>query len=99
MEPPGAHARDEARRPQVWLTGHAGAEGAVSEARTQPCPECGGEMRFEEGDDEVSYRGRTRAFRTLGWWCTQCGEGILTGEPLRLHEVAYLQLKAEVDGA
>ncbi len=65
--------------------------------RTQPCPECGGEMRYEKGDDALEYKGRTRVIKTLGWWCTQCGEAILTGEPLLAHERAFQELKAEVD--
>jgi HTH-type transcriptional regulator/antitoxin MqsA len=66
--------------------------------KTQPCPECGGRMVYERHDDVLEYRGRKRTIKTLGWWCTKCGEGILTGEPLVRHEKAYLRLKAEVDG-
>jgi len=70
----------------------------MREPKTQPCPECGGEMRFEKQADEVSYQGRTRKLKTLGWWCSQCGESILEGAALRASEVAFLELKAEVDG-
>ena len=70
----------------------------MSAKKTQPCPECGGEMRYEKHDDEVSYQGRTRTLKTLGWWCSKCGEGILEGAPLRASEKAFLELKAEVDG-
>lgn len=66
--------------------------------KTQPCPECGGEMRFEKHADVLSYRGHEKTIQTLGWWCTKCGEGILTGKPLVAHARAFQALKAEVDG-
>jgi HTH-type transcriptional regulator/antitoxin MqsA len=70
----------------------------MSKIKTQPCPECGGEMRFEKHSDEVRYQGQTRALKTLGWWCSTCDEAILSGDALREREVAFLELKAEVDG-
>ncbi|HTQ42758.1 MAG TPA: type II toxin-antitoxin system MqsA family antitoxin [Polyangiaceae bacterium] len=68
------------------------------ETKTQPCPECGGKMRHEKHDDVLEYKGRKRTIKTVGWWCANCGEAILTGDPLIRHEKAFLQLKAEVDG-
>jgi HTH-type transcriptional regulator/antitoxin MqsA len=55
-------------------------------------------MRYEKHEDALEYGGRKRTIKTLGWWCTKCGEAILTGEALVRHEKAFLQLKAEVDG-
>ncbi len=55
-------------------------------------------MRYEKHDDVLEYGDRKRTIKTLGWWCTKCGEAILTGVPLVRHERAFLQLKAEVDG-
>jgi HTH-type transcriptional regulator/antitoxin MqsA len=55
-------------------------------------------MRFEKHDDVLEYQGRKRTIKTLGWWCTKCGEAVLTGAPLVRHERAFLQLKAVVDG-
>jgi YgiT-type zinc finger domain-containing protein len=66
-------------------------------AERRPCPECGGEMRYEERDDTLEYKGHTRTIKTLDWWCRRCGEGVLTGEPLVASERAFLELKAEVD--
>ena len=66
------------------------------EPKTQPCPECGGTRRYEKHDDVLEYLGHKRVLKTLGWWCTKCGEGILTGEALTRHERAFLELKAEV---
>jgi HTH-type transcriptional regulator/antitoxin MqsA len=68
------------------------------DVRTQPCPECGGLMKYEKHDDVLRYKGQSRTIKTLGWWCTQCGEAILSGEPLVAHERAFQQFKAEVDG-
>lgn len=64
--------------------------------RTQPCPECGGQMWYEKRDDVLEYKGHKRVIKTLGWWCARCGEGILTGKPLLAHEKAFQELKAEV---
>ena len=68
------------------------------EAKTQACPECGGLMRYERHDDVLEHAGRKRTIKTLGWWCTKCGEAILTGDALVKHERAFLQLKASADG-
>jgi HTH-type transcriptional regulator/antitoxin MqsA len=55
-------------------------------------------MRYEKRPEELEYKGRTRTIKTLAWWCTICGEGILSGKPLVEHERAFKELKAEVDG-
>jgi YgiT-type zinc finger domain-containing protein len=55
-------------------------------------------MLFQEQPDEIEYRGHMRTFRTLGWWCSECGEAIFDGEALRAREKDFLELKAEVDG-
>jgi putative zinc finger/helix-turn-helix YgiT family protein len=68
------------------------------EVKAQACPECGGLMRYEKHDDVLKYQGHKRTIQTLSWWCTKCGEAILTGEPLVRHEKAFLPLKAVVDG-
>jgi HTH-type transcriptional regulator/antitoxin MqsA len=54
-------------------------------------------MRFEKRADVLAYKGHERMIEALGWWCTQCGEGILTGEALKANEKAFQDLKAEVD--
>lgn len=66
--------------------------------KTQPCPECGGKMRYKTRDETIDYLGHSRTIQTLAWWCSKCGEGILSGPPLLASEKAYLELKAEVDG-
>ena len=65
--------------------------------KTQPCPECGDVMQYKLHDVVLEHQEQTRTIKTLGWWCSQCGEGILTGEPLLAHEQAFREFKAEVD--
>lgn len=67
-------------------------------AKTQPCLECGGPMKFEKRPEVLTYRDQQRTIKTLGWWCDKCGEGILSGDALKTHEHAFLEFKAEVDG-
>jgi hypothetical protein len=56
-------------------------------------------MRYEKREDVLEYKGHRRVNKTLGWWCSRCGEGILAGKPLLAHERAFQELKAEVDQA
>ena len=67
-------------------------------AKAKACPECGGVMRYEKRDDILTYKNHTHTLKTLGWWCTKCGEAILTGDALVARERAFHELKAEVDG-
>jgi len=66
--------------------------------KTQPCPECRGRMAFKIKADRLEYKGHTKTLRAKGWWCDTCDEGILDGEALKASEVAFMKLKAEVDG-
>jgi HTH-type transcriptional regulator / antitoxin MqsA len=70
----------------------------MPKVKTQPCPECGHEMRYERRAEVLSYRDHEKTARTLGWWCTRCGESILTGAPLLARAKAFQALKAEADG-
>jgi YgiT-type zinc finger domain-containing protein len=54
-------------------------------------------MVYEARDEVVEYKGHCRTIKTLGFWCTNCGEGILTGKPLVASEKAYQAFKEEVD--
>jgi hypothetical protein len=56
-------------------------------------------MRYEKHDDKLVYKGNERTIKTLGWWCTQRGEGILSGDALKGHEKAFLEFKAETTRA
>lgn len=66
--------------------------------RTQPCPECGGDMQHERREDALTYKGHTKKVKTLGFWCSSCGEAIFTGDALERRELAFQELKASVDG-
>jgi YgiT-type zinc finger domain-containing protein len=66
----------------------------AGEPETQPCPSCQGTMQYSKRDDVLEHEGHTRTLETLGWWCSRCGEAILTGEPLLAHEKAFLELKS-----
>lgn len=67
------------------------------EKKTQSCPECGGVMHYEKHDDVLTYKAQTKTIKTRGWWCTKCGEGILSGDDLVAHERAFLEFKAQLD--
>jgi len=69
----------------------------MPKVKTQPCPACGGEMRFEKRTDTLLYKGQERPIQTQAWWCKSCGEAILAGEALRARELEFQKLKAEVD--
>ena len=64
--------------------------------RTKRCPLCGGTIWLETRDDVLEYRGHQRTVRTLGWWCSSCGEGILEGPPLFERDRTHRQFIAEV---
>ena len=69
----------------------------MPKAKTQSCPSCGGEMRFEKRTDTLLYKGHERKIQTQAWWCKSCDEAILAGEALRARELELQKLKAEVD--
>jgi len=66
--------------------------------KTQPRPECAGEMRYEKHADEVTDLGHKPSLKTPGWWCSKSGEAILEAPALQAREREFLELKAEVDG-
>jgi len=69
----------------------------MARPKTQPCPECGGNMRYARCDDTLAYKGQERVQKTLAWWCTNCGEAIFAGKALLARDRAFQQLKADVD--
>jgi HTH-type transcriptional regulator/antitoxin MqsA len=54
-------------------------------------------MRYEKRAEVLAYKGQERTIRTLGWWCTKCGEGILSGASLKARQQAFLTFKAGLD--
>jgi len=69
----------------------------ATKPKTQPCPSCGGTMRFERHEDVLVYQGHEKRIKTQGWWCSACEEAILDGQALSERELAFLEFKAEVD--
>ncbi len=65
--------------------------------KTQPCPECGGTMKFGSRIRPLKYRDLEDKVRVTGWWCESCGEGILTGDDLRKYSRALQDLKAKAE--
>jgi HTH-type transcriptional regulator/antitoxin MqsA len=65
--------------------------------KTQPCPECGGTMKFGPRVRSLRYRDLEDEIRVTGWWCESCNEGILTGDDLRKYSRALQDLKAKAE--
>jgi HTH-type transcriptional regulator/antitoxin MqsA len=55
-------------------------------------------MVWEKRPTELRYADHTSMVRLLGWWCSNCGEGILDGKQLGVKERAFKTLQAKVDG-
>lgn len=62
------------------------------------CPECGAPMRWEERQDQVTYKEHKRTVSLVAWWCSPCGEAIFDGKALAARERAFFELRAKVDG-
>jgi HTH-type transcriptional regulator/antitoxin MqsA len=69
----------------------------ATKPKSQPCPFCGGNMRFERRSDVLVHRGQETRIKTQGFWCTGCGEAIFDAKALSERERAFLEFKAEVD--
>lgn len=69
----------------------------AKEIKTQPCPSCGGTMRYERHGDVLVHQDHKKRVKTLAWWCGDCDEAILDGKALAIRERAFLELKADVD--
>lgn len=65
---------------------------------TKTCPECGGKMHYKTQDDVLTYKGQKKKIKTKAWWCTSCGEAILSGNDLTKRDKAFRELKAKADG-
>lgn len=65
--------------------------------KTQPCPECGGTMKFGSRIRPLKYHDVEDKVRVTGWWCESCGEGILAGDDLRKYSRALQDLKAKTE--
>lgn len=62
------------------------------------CFNCGAQMRYEIRDDVMTYKGKSRAFKQLAWWCPRCEQAVVEGAPLAARDKAFIAFRAEVDG-
>ena len=62
------------------------------------CPECfGGTLKHGTKNNTFEYRGRVLEFEQVGAWCSQCGEGVMTGKEAAATEPLIDRFIATVD--
>ena len=69
-----------------------------TKSKQMVCHDCGTKLIREERPVEISYKGQSAMVQQPGWWCPDCGEGVLVGKDLSATEPAFVELKARVDG-
>jgi HTH-type transcriptional regulator/antitoxin MqsA len=62
------------------------------------CPLDGTVMRREERPLTLTYKNESAAFNMPGWYCPECGEGIHSGEDMKISDRMLNSLKALCDG-
>ena len=62
------------------------------------CHDCGTKLIRETRPVEYTYKGQSTMVRQPGWWCPDCGEGVLVGKDVSASEPAFIELKARVEG-
>jgi HTH-type transcriptional regulator/antitoxin MqsA len=62
------------------------------------CHDCGACLQRDIRPMTVRYRGTEATFEQPGWYCPQCGEGVVGGEDLATTRIVRANLKAEVEG-
>jgi len=67
----------------------------MPKAKTQSCPSCGGEMRFQKRTDTLLCEGHERKIQTQAWWCKSCDEAILAGAALRARALEFQKLASQ----
>jgi len=62
------------------------------------CPECfKGILKHGKKKTTFEYRGRVLELEEIAAWCSQCGEGVMTGKEAAANEVLMDQFIATVD--
>jgi len=61
------------------------------------CPECGGRLERGTREKTIHYRGHARTIDQPGWWCAECGEGVIAGADAAVFDRAAAALKAEIE--
>src|SRR5580704_13112141 len=62
------------------------------------CPHDGTLMRWDVRPFTVTYKGQTETVDAPGWYCDECGEGILNGAETKEIDEMYHYLKAQTEG-
>jgi HTH-type transcriptional regulator/antitoxin MqsA len=62
------------------------------------CPHDGSPMRRDVRPYTVTYKGQSETVDAPGWYCDECGEGILNGAETREIDDVLHYLKAQADG-
>lgn len=66
----------------------------MTEAKTRPCPSCGGAMRRADREETVSYKGEFLTYLQPGWYCETGDDGILEGPDNDYHDAALHEVMA-----
>ncbi len=61
------------------------------------CPECGASMTRGIRPMTINYKGLSTTFDMPGWYCGECGEGIVTGKDMDVSDQELNRLKAQVE--
>ncbi len=64
--------------------------------KTQPCVCCPGTMHLNYKTRDVIFGGVAKDVEVFGYWCDSCDEGIVEKEGSKAYDLAYAELKAEV---
>lgn len=62
-------------------------------ADTMKCHECGGHMARAVKPMEFAYKGHKVIMDQPGWYCVACGEGVHSGEDMKVSDHAVDILK------
>lgn len=62
------------------------------------CPETGVPMERGVQPMTITYKGQSLTFDMPGWYCAASGEGVHSGEDMRVSDRALNRLKAKVEG-
>lgn len=61
------------------------------------CPEDGTPMIRDTKPQNLSYRGESVTVDMPGWYCPVCGEGLHTGQDMKVSDRALVAMKAKVE--
>jgi HTH-type transcriptional regulator/antitoxin MqsA len=62
------------------------------------CPHDGSPLRWDVRPLTLTYKGQSGTIDAPGWYCDECGEGILKGKDLKESDHLLRDLKAQAEG-